>query len=469
MATKWLTTLRGWFTRAPEGKYRPGPYYFLDGSWLGATPGRLMNWFQAGYRPQRGPGSSAMVEACVSAYAQTVAMCPGQHWVLRPDGGRDRVTTSALSRVLKRPNDYQTISDFLLNLTRRLYEQGEAFALGIRNARGEIQELHLMRSGHPSFGADGSVYYSLAGNEIIQARFDMTSAVPARDVLHVRLTTPFHPLKGVSPILAATLELALSGAALSQQIMYYLNEARPSYILETEAPLKRDQVRELDEQWQDKTTGENAGKTPILTHGLTARPVTGNAVDLQLVEMLKMSDQNVALTMQIPLAILGIGATNYASTEILMQQWISKGLGFLFNHIEVALGDLYRLSGFPDEYVEFDMKALLRPAFKDRIEALARGVISGIYSPDEARAEEDLGKVPGGFGDMPRVQQQVVPLSYGANLQPPAPGAPTPPAPAPDPNAPDGTPPSDQQNAAAVLARSIFRARLRNDDLDIAA
>ena len=31
--------------------------------------------------------------------------------------------------------------------------------------------------------------------------------------------------------------------------------------------------------------------------------------------------------------------------------------------------------------------------------------------PDEARAEEELPRVPGGYGDEPRVQQQVVPLS----------------------------------------------------------
>jgi hypothetical protein len=39
-------------------------------------------------------------------------------------------------------------------------------------------------------------------------------------VLHVRLHTPRHPLKGESPILAAALDLAMSGAALNQQVSF---------------------------------------------------------------------------------------------------------------------------------------------------------------------------------------------------------------------------------------------------------
>jgi phage portal protein BeeE len=55
-----------------------------------------------------------MVEACVSAYAQTVAMCPGNHWRLNDDGGRDRqrTGTSALARILRTPNSYQASRTF---------------------------------------------------------------------------------------------------------------------------------------------------------------------------------------------------------------------------------------------------------------------------------------------------------------------------------------------------------------------
>jgi HK97 family phage portal protein len=412
--------------RTAEGQWRPGPYMLSDG-WLPA--GTPWNFFQTGQDVRPYGEASAMVEACISAYAQTTAMCPGDHWRSLDNGGRERVTNSGLSRVLRRPNDYQTISDFLLNVTRKLYSRGEAFALALRNDRGEIEQLHWMREGSALVAEDGSVFYNLSGNEVIERRFDLSMPVPGREVLHVRLHTPRHPLKGVSPILATTLELAMSGAVLNQQIAFYLNQARPSFILETDEKPNAETAALIRQRWEEQTSGINAGKTPILTWGLKAHEVTKTASDGQLADMLKMNDANVALAFRVPLAVLGVGGTTFASTELLMQSWIASGLGFCLNHLEEAFGQLFKLRGWPDEYLELNTAALQRSAHRERIEALARGVISGIFSPDEARASEDLPAVEGGHGAMPRVQQQVVPLSYGTDLKPPDPNKAAPAAP----------------------------------------
>ena len=422
----WLTSLFSGKQKAAEGEYRPGPYLF-EGGWLSATAGRLMNWWQAGYSLTPGE-SSAMVEACIGAYSQTVAMCPGDHWRKQTNGGRIRIADSPLSKIMKRPNDYQSMSDLLLNLTRRLYEQGEAFAIGIRDGRGDIVELHLMRCGYPLIASDGSIFYRLSGNEIVEQRFEMGYPIPARDVLHVRLHTPRNPLKGESPILSTVLDRAMAGAALNQQVSFYLNQARPSFMLETDMKLTKQDVDTLRQLWNDQTQGEGAGGTPILTAGLKAKPIATSGRDSQLAELLKMSDQNVALAFRMPLQVLGVGGTPFASTEALMQSWIASGLGFALNHIEEAFGLLFGLAGMPDEYLELDTRALLRSAYKDQISALKEGVMGGIYSPDEARAMVDLAAVEGGHGRMPRVQQQVVPLSYGTDMKPPEAGkAPEPP------------------------------------------
>jgi HK97 family phage portal protein len=413
--------------KADEGAYRPGPYLLSDG-WLGAGAGSILNWWQSGYSLQPFGESAAMVEACVSAYAQTVAMCPPDHWRKLENGGRDRVRNSALSRVMKKPNDYESISDFLLNLTRRVYSGGETFAVALRNDRFEISELHLMRRGRAVLAEEGSIFYNLSGNEILEKRFDLSLPIPSRDVLHLRLHTPRHPLKGESPILATALDLAMSGAALNQQVAFYLNQARPSFMLETDEKLTKEQTDALRLRWNEQTQGENAGGTPILTWGLKAKPVTATANDGQLAEMLKMTEQNVALAFRMPLQVLGIGGTPFASTEALMASWKATGLGFALNHIEEAIGALFGLKGFPDEYLELDTNALMRSNFKEMIEGLAASVIGGIHSSDEARNTLDLAITPGGHGSMPRVQQQVVPLSYGSAMKPPNPVAPVAPS-----------------------------------------
>lgn len=415
-----LTRMLPWRRHAAEGAYRPGPYMLSEG-WISATAGRFINWWQLGHSVNPYGQSSAMVEACISAYAQTVAMCPGDHWQTNEDGGRDRVTTSALARVLRRPNDYQSISDLLLNLTRRLYEGGQTFGVGIRNNRGEIGEIHLMKFGQPFIAQDGSIFYGLSGNEIAEKRFDFSLPIPARDVLHVRLQTPRHPLQGESPILATILERAMAGAALNQQVAFYLNQARPSFMLETDEKLNKIESEDLRERWNAQTQGDNAGGTPILSWGLKAKPVSVSPADARLADMLKITDQNIALAFRMPLQVLGVGDTPFASTEALMSAWKSSGLGFALNHIEEAIGNMFGLKGQPDEYLELDTEALMRSNFKDRMEGLSRGVISGIYAPDEARNKEGLPRVPGGVGKEPRVQQQVVPLSYGAEMKPPDP------------------------------------------------
>lgn len=453
-----------WTKRSTEGQYRPGPYALSDG-WLSAKAGRFWNFWQLGYSVQPYGESSAMVEACISAYAQTVAMCPGGHWQTNLDGGRTIVVNSALTRWLRKPNDYQSISDFLLNLTRRLYESGEVFAVAIRNNRQEITELHLMKTGMAAVAVDGSIFYWLGGNEIVERRFDFNAPIPARDVLHIRLHTPMHPLKGASPILATTLERAMAGAALNQQVAFYINQARPSFMLETDEKLTAEQSEDLRKRWDAQTSGENAGGTPILSWGLKAKPVSITQADSRLADMLKITDQSIALAFRLPLQVLGVGDTPFASTEALMSAWKSSGLGFALNHIEEAIGNLFGLKGQPDEYLEFDTEALMRSNFKDRMEGLSRGVISGIYAPDEARNKEGLPVVSGGAGKEPRVQQQVVPLSYGAAMKPSDKSG----EPPKNDNAPNDEAEDDEPDAGAEETERAIRAFRSAYGHDVAA
>ena len=437
-------------TRAVEGEPRPGPYYLpISGGWLPA--GVPENWWQAGYYVQPIGTRQAMVEACVSAYSQTVAMCPGDHWKMDSKGGRERIKNSSLSRVLRRPNAYDTMSDFMLNATRQLYLDGNAYALALRNDRFEVTELHLMdsRLSFPRVAVTGDVFYHLHGNTVIAYEFDgLPITVPQRDVLHIRLHAdrnrryPF-PLWGQTPLLSSLTEIGLSELIMQQQSNFYQNQARPSSVLSTDMILDKDQVQSLRDRWDEQSAGINLGKTPILTAGLKVQPWASMAKDAQIAEILKITNEHIALAFRIPLQLLGMGGSGshtFASTEALMQFWIATGLGFALNHIEEAFGKLFQLKGQPEEYVEFDTAALLRSAEKDRIEALARGVQGGIYAPNEARNKEGLPRVP--YGDEPRVQQQVVPLSAaGAIAPPPSHGAHPLPPPAPSPPAPPSAPP----------------------------
>lgn len=465
--------------RAVEGEPRPGPYHLpITGGWL--PDGAPINWWQTGMDPYGGSSSSAMVEACVSAYAQTVAMLPGDHWRSKANGGRERVTNSALSRILRHPNDYQSISDFMLNLTRSLYLEGNAYALALRNSRFEVDSLHIFDPFQckPQLAYNGEIFYHLSGNDVIEKRLapDARLVVPMRDVLHVRLhcirrRQPF-PLVGETPLTAALAEIATSSAITAQQTAFYLNQARPSAILSTDLVLNRQQVDELRQRWREQAAGLDGcgpGGIPILTAGIKVQPWATPGKDSQVAEMKQMSDEQIALAFRIPLAVLGVSdksgrGTAFSSVEALYQAWVSSGLGFCLSHIEEAFGVLFQLKGVPDEYLELDTAALLRSLFKDRIESLARAVQGGILAPNEARNLESYPKVA--HGDEPRVQQQVVPLSAAAGITPggsPFSSGPHPP-PAPAPGAPPASAPQPAKaDNVRRHTRGIRTAIVRND------
>jgi HK97 family phage portal protein len=431
-----------------------GFYLPITGGWL--PPNAPWNFWQMGMDPRPASGG-AIVTACIKAYAETTATCPGTHWRGLDNGGRIRVGNSALSRILKRPNSYQTFPDFMLNFVWSLYATGNTYVLALQNNRFEVSELHLMnaQSCEPKVADSGELFYTLAGNPIIERRVteDLLQTVPARFVLHVKLnSSPHNPLVGVPPLTAAALDVAASDMLVQQALSYAQNEGRPSGVITTDEKLSEAQVKEARARWNELTSGANAGGTPILTRGMKWEPSTSSSRDAQIAERLQYSDQRIATVFRIPLSLLSLttGQIPSSSVEQLLRFWVSTSLGFLLNHVEEGFGGLFNLAGWPDEYVEFDTRALERSNQRDRIEALARGVQGGIYSPNEARAMEDLPAAEA--GDEPRVQTQVVPLSFGAEPPP----APAPPAVQP----PPGDIPADKAAlSAAVLRKAEWYGR----------
>jgi HK97 family phage portal protein len=427
-----------------EGQPKTGPWHILNQGWL-PEPWGFWNFWQMDLDPLKG-GSSPVVEACIAAYAQTIAMCPGEHWWALENGGRERITTSALSRILKRPNDYQSRSDFLLDLASDLYRHGNTYALATRNDRYEVTALHPFdpAQSRPVVGSNGAIFYELAGNTVLegdrsflgQQRSRAGIVAPARDVLHIKLEPEASaPLTGIPPSRHAAAAVAAQRAISGQLIQSFGNLNRPAGVIETEQNISQDQAAGWRQRFNDAWKGIDnlAAGPPVLTNGFKWKPVSMSAKDSALTEAARLTQDEIFAVYGVPPAILGLtDRSSFSSTEALMQFWLARGLGFAINHIEVGLDHFFGLKGWPDEWVELDTRALLRVAYKDRIEALARGVQGGIYAPNEARNSEDLPDAP--FGDEPRVQQQVVPLSAWDKAKPetPRPEAPAAPPPAPE-------------------------------------
>jgi HK97 family phage portal protein len=363
--------------------------------------------------------------AAINTYAQAVATLPIYHIRLLENGGTKRITTSALSRILRSPNYYQHASDFLLNLVFALLSTGNAYAFAIRNDRGEVDSLHLM----PSHGTqpyidpdDQAVFYGLGNNPMLG---DLTVMIPARDVLHIRLYTPHHPLIGVSPVRYATTATGINNSISRNQAAFFSNMSRPSGVLSTEEKLTKDQMTALRDAWHEKSRGLNAGDVPILSWGLKWQPFSITSEDAQLIDAYRMSIEDIARVFNVPLMLIGdYQKATYNNSEALMRHWLAQGLGFVLEHIEKSFNKFFRLPA--DQVSNFDVNGLLRTDFEARVSGYGKAIQSGLYSPNEARALEGLPAVE--YGEEPRVQAQVVPLSQ-VEMASSAPSAPAPSAP----------------------------------------
>ena len=392
--------------RKKKGKKKglvPTDQGFMDTSWDAG-------WWQQNLKPKTS-GANETVEACVSALAQTVAMCPAYHLQTQDDGEVKRLSGSYVERVLLNPNSYTSRSLFFTGLVRSTYFRGNGFAVTGRNANNAIDRLYLVDPGHINGVVDpesGEAFYWIGS---VNGTFDpdQDAVYGGRNVLNLRII-PRHdePLKGDTPITAAANSIAANSAITHHQSEFFENMGRPSGILSTPEILKAEQMNQLREAYNAQTQGKNSGKVPILGGGIKFEQMSLTSQDAQLVEAHSMTVENISRVFRVPLALINsMENSTLNNAESTMNWFLSSGLGFLLEHIELELNRLFSLPF--NEKVNFDTTALLRSDRKTRMETLSIGTLGGILSPNEARKEE--GKAPAVDGDEPRVQQQVVPLS----------------------------------------------------------
>ena len=390
------------------------------------------NWWQQGKNPVSSSGN-ATLQGGTDAYAQTISVLNPIHYRRDAEGTKETIKSSALTRVLFRPNKYQTRSDFMLNMTKSLYFTGNSYVVGIRNERNEISSVHLMPSAGtmPYIDPDTQmVFYSFGQNPLVG---DIEVMIPARDVMHIRLHCPRHPLVGVSPIESAALSVSSNNSISAHQANFFQNMSRPSGVLSTEQKLNPEQMRQLREAWESQAKKMESGGIPILSSGITWEPMSLSAIDAQIVEAFNMTVNDIARALRIPLPLVQLhneGST-YNNVEQLYSQWLSGGLGFLIEHIEQNFNYFFSLP--KDQGMEFDTDTLLRTDFKGRVEGYTKGIQGGLFTPDEARMKfGGLATVEN--GDKAYMQAQMVPLGW-------QPTEPEPVAPEPDGTAPENITP----------------------------
>lgn len=343
------------------------------------------------------------VFSCISLIASDISKMPLRLMRRDSNGIWKENNSGTPARIYRRPNAFQNRMQFFECWLNSKLCHGNTVALKIRNTRGDITELRILdwNKVTPLVADDGSVFYQI--NPDNMTGVDASVTVPAREVIHDRFNCLFHPLIGLSPIYAAGLA-AMQGHHIQENSAHFFrNGSKPGGVIEVPGTITEDNARKLKANWDTGYTGENAGKTGLLSNGAKYNPISMSADDAKVVEQLQMSEKIVCSTFHVPAYKAGVGdLPSYDNIEALEQQYYSQCLQTLIESIELLLDEAFELED--DAGTEFDVSALLRMDSERRIKTLGEGVKNTILTPNEARRSENLPPVTG--GDELYLQQQ---------------------------------------------------------------
>lgn len=345
------------------------------------------------------------VFACVSMISKDMGKL-GIQLKRKQDGVLVGVDIPSRFRVLIKPNNFQTWQQFQEFWTSSLLLRGNTYVLKVRDVFGEVCRMVVLNPDlvQPLVDEHGNVFYQLSNDELAQTEFEI---VPASEIIHDRINAFYHPLVGLTPIMACGIAAGMGQEIQKGSRTFFGNGSRPGGVLVAPGPISVEKAQAVSAQWNSGYSGENIGKTAILGDGMKYTPLSITATDAQMIQHLDMSARIVCSAFNVPpfkIHIVDAGKNPSESNEIYYSDCLQS-------HIEARenlLDDGLELKSFGLEAF-FDLDALIRMDSSSKIAFLKEAVGSGLLSPNEAR--QKLGYLPVVGGESPVMQQQNYSLS----------------------------------------------------------
>jgi HK97 family phage portal protein len=236
---------------------------------------------------------------------------------------------------------------------------------------------------------------------------------PARDVIDTPFLLKRDRLGSYSPIAKCNKAISLAIAMGEFAGSFFSGGGIPPLALEGPMPSGVDAFKRAQADIQRAIDMAKKAGMPFFGmppgHALKAigvDPDKGQMSDARLFQI-----QEVARIWQVPPVFVGdLSKGTFSNTEQQDLQLVKHLIGQWAKAFEDEL--TLKLYGWrnPRRRVKHNLDGLQRGAFKDRVEALARAILTGQLMPDEARALENRPPDPNGYGDRLYVQQATVPL-----------------------------------------------------------
>jgi len=295
----------------------------------------------------------------------------------------------------RKPNRWQTPSQFRRMMTAHLVLRGNAYAMKVIS-RGQVLELIPLNPDRMKCeqNADLSLSYVFTRKDGRQIPLGQS------DVMHL-VGLSLDGVHGVSAITYAREAIGSSLAMEGHGSTTFKNAARPSSVLTHPGKLGIESTENLRASLDAyRSGGESEGKALILEEGMDVKPMSMTAEDAQWIEARQFSRVDIAMFMGVPPSMLGDNSGSDSNWGTGLEQ---KSLGFVAYTLEDYLTTWEETitrdilpENEPDLYARFNRAALVKGDIKTRWEAHVKALQWGVSSPNEIRALEDQNPREGG-------------------------------------------------------------------------
>lgn len=350
------------------------------------------------------------VYACIKVISEGLSIAPIQ-LIHKRDNIRQKAVKHPLYRLLgKKPNSYQTPSDFKKIYALHMGLTGAFYAQKIRNRAGDITQLiplnpttmfRTFQNGELRF-----IYYTDG------KRYELTQD----DVFHVTLQT-LDGINPVSPIKAQKHALGLAKATETHGMRYFKNDATPPYAISIQEELSDAAYERMRKSIIEKSSGANKHSPALLEGGATIQKIGLSPEDSQFLETRKYQKTDVCAMYKVPPHMIAdLEKSSFNNIEQMSLEFVKFCLmPYMVALEEAANIQLLSEKDQMEHYFKFNADALLRGEFKTRWEGYEKGLSAGVYSPNDICDMEDRNHVEN--GDLRFRSANLVPLDHTNNEQ----------------------------------------------------
>ncbi len=296
------------------------------------------------------------------------------------DGRYVAAPASAVPRWVEQPNPDLDRVALVTQLTLSLLLDGNAFVVPLLDNRGTVAEVHALDPKRVSIdkSPSGDAVYLVDGARV------------QTPILHSPALVLAGSVRGVSPVEMARQIIGIGLGVNDQAARFFSQGTITPGVIETQADLSVEQMREIRDQWISSHGGSRRAHLPVVLGAAKFSPIAMTAEQAQFLESRKFTDAQIAGQLfRLDPSFLGIPV---------------EGQGLLYQNLEARASHLVRVTLMPwlvrlerlmtrllpaTQRWRFNVDGLLRADLTTRYSAYATAASIGLLTIDEMRQLED--------------------------------------------------------------------------------